>query len=45
MGVTTAETWLKNAGAFLNSRPDAKLGEMSKWLDLSVAAEAAALSP
>jgi ABC-type nitrate/sulfonate/bicarbonate transport system substrate-binding protein len=42
MGVTTPETWLKNAGAFLSSRPDAKLGEMSKWVDFSIAAEAAA---
>ena len=45
MGVTTPETWLKNAGAFLSSRPEAKLGEMSGWVDFSVAAEAAALSP
>lgn len=45
MGVSTPETWLKNAGAFLQSRPAAKLGEMSRWVDFSVAAEAAAISP
>ncbi len=45
MGVSTPETWLKNAGAFLSSRPDAKLGEMVKWVDFTPAAEAAALSP
>ncbi len=45
MGVSTPETWLKNAGAFLSSRPDAKLGEMSKWVDFSVAAEAAEINP
>ncbi len=45
MGVSTPETWLTNAGALLSSRPEAKLGEMSKWVDFSVAAEAAALSP
>lgn len=45
MGVSTPETWLRNAGTFLSSRPDAKLGEMSNWVDFSVAAEAAALQP
>lgn len=41
MAVTTPETWLRNAGAFLSSRPNAKLGEMSKWVDFSIAAAAA----
>jgi NitT/TauT family transport system substrate-binding protein len=45
MGVSTPETWLKNAGSFLHSRPEAKLGEMSRWVDFSIAAEAARLSP
>ncbi len=45
MGVTTPGTWLRNAGAFLSSRPGAKLGEMSRWVDFSIAAEAAALAP
>jgi len=45
MGVSTPETWLKNAGAFLHSRPEFKLGEMSRWVDFSLAAEAAVLSP
>jgi NitT/TauT family transport system substrate-binding protein len=45
LSVTTPETWLRNAGAFLNSRPTARLGEMSRWVDFSVAAEAAALVP
>lgn len=45
MGVSTPETWLKNAGAFLASRPGARLGEMRIWVDFSVAAEAARLSP
>jgi ABC-type nitrate/sulfonate/bicarbonate transport system substrate-binding protein len=41
MSVTTPETWLRNAGVFLSSRPAAKLGEMSRWVDFSLAAEAA----
>ncbi|OYV02259.1 MAG: hypothetical protein CFE26_22290, partial [Verrucomicrobiales bacterium VVV1] len=45
MGVTTPETWLRNAGAFLSSRPGAKLGEMANWVDFTVAAEAAKLAP
>jgi len=45
LSLTTPETWLKNAGAFLTSRPAAKLGEMSRWVDFSVAAEAATLAP
>ena len=45
MGVTTPETWLRNAGAFLTSRPAAKLGEMAVWVDFSVAAEAAKVAP
>ena len=45
MGVTTPETWLRNAGAFLASRPRAKLGEMANWVDFTVAAEAAKLAP
>ena len=44
MGVTTPETWLRNAGAFLASRGPAKLGEMSRWVDFSLAAEAAGLA-
>jgi type I site-specific restriction-modification system R (restriction) subunit len=45
LGVTTPETWLRNAGAFLSSQPKAKLGEMARWVDFSVAAEAAKLAP
>ncbi len=45
MGVTTPETWLRNAGAFLTGQPKAKLGEMAQWVDFSVAAEAARLNP
>lgn len=40
MTVTTPETWLRNAGTFLAARPDAKLGEMSRWVDFTLAAEA-----
>jgi len=45
MGVSTPETWLRNAGAFLGSRPKAKLGAMALWVDFSLAAEAAAIAP
>lgn len=40
MAVMTPETWLRNAGAFLSSRPTAKLGPMERWVDFSIAAEA-----
>ena len=45
MGVTTPETWLRNAGAFLASRPGAKFGEMANWVDFTVAVEAAKIAP
>jgi ABC-type nitrate/sulfonate/bicarbonate transport system substrate-binding protein len=45
LGVTTPETWLRNAGAYLSSQPKAKLGEMARWVDFSVAAEAAKIAP
>jgi NitT/TauT family transport system substrate-binding protein len=45
LGVTTPETWMRNAGAFLASQPKAKLGEMARWVDFSVAAEAAKITP
>jgi folate-dependent tRNA-U54 methylase TrmFO/GidA len=37
--------WLRNAGAYLSSQPKAKLGEMARWVDFSVAAEAAKIAP
>jgi len=44
LGVTTPETWLRNAGAFLASHEHAKLGEMRRWVDFSLAVEAAGMA-
>jgi ABC-type nitrate/sulfonate/bicarbonate transport system substrate-binding protein len=40
MGVMKPRTWAENVSEFLSTRPEAKLGPMSQWVDFSLSEEA-----